>query len=91
MPVSSLSTHTTEYATKATYEFSKITQSTTAALKNVLDYKHETRSVNCEMCPEPELDLDMDRQEATFAAIGHLWATIANNNIPAAVLAEDGR
>ncbi len=26
-------------------------------------------------CPEPELDLDMDRREATFALLGQLWAT----------------
>ena len=29
----------------------------------------------CVACPEPELDLDMDRREATFALLGQIWAT----------------
>ncbi len=30
-----------------------------------------------DICPEPDLDLDMDRREATFAMIGQLWASSA--------------
>jgi hypothetical protein len=79
MALSSLSNHK-ESATKTTYEFSKIFHITaTSALKQSLYDNDETRNVKCELCPEPELDLDLDRQEATFAALGHLWATITQD------------
>mmetsp|Transcript_19476 Transcript_19476/g.28432 ORF Transcript_19476/g.28432 Transcript_19476/m.28432 type:complete len:127 (-) Transcript_19476:278-658(-) len=29
----------------------------------------------CEVCPDPELDLEMDRREASFALLGQLLAT----------------
>lgn len=37
--------------------------------------QNEKDKSKCELCPEPQLDLDMDRREATFAMIGQLWAT----------------
>lgn len=39
--------------------------------------QNEKDKSKCEICPEPQLDLDMDRREATFAMIGQLWATTA--------------
>lgn len=50
-----------------------------SALKQSLYDNDETKNVKCELCPEPELDLDLDRQEATFATLGHLWATITRD------------
>jgi len=29
----------------------------------------------CEICPEPEIDIEMDSREAAFAMMGQLWAT----------------
>ena len=38
---------------------------------------HNEEKKKCQICPDPELDLDLDRREATFAMIGQLWATSA--------------
>ena len=35
----------------------------------------KTGKGKCKLCPEPELNLDLDRQEAAFAMAGALWST----------------
>ena len=51
----------------------------TTALKKSFYNNDEMRQFNCELCPEPELDPDQDRKEATFATLGHLWAKITED------------
>ena len=47
---------------------------------------HNEEKNKCQICPDPELDLDLDRREATFAMIGQLWATSAGAGAGAASL-----
>lgn len=89
MALSSLSVYKDSMAN--TNEFSKIGHSTATVLKSYLDHHDETTKVKCELCPEPELDLDLDRQEATFAALGHLWATTTVGPTGSLVESKDNR
>jgi len=42
--------------------------------KKMLVSPDEGKKSKCEVCPEPMLDLDMDRKEAVFSTLGYLWA-----------------
>jgi len=37
-------------------------------------YSRNQDKKKCKICPDPELDIDMDRREAAFAMMGQLWA-----------------
>mmetsp|Transcript_9835 Transcript_9835/g.14794 ORF Transcript_9835/g.14794 Transcript_9835/m.14794 type:complete len:129 (+) Transcript_9835:111-497(+) len=37
-------------------------------------YSRNQDKKKCKVCPDPELDIDMDRREAAFAMMGQLWA-----------------
>jgi len=37
-------------------------------------YSRKRDKKKCEICPDPEIDLEMDSREAAFAMLGQLWS-----------------